>query len=143
MNVRTFALFGVAAACLFGSLVPVGAEPAPKKKERSPYAGTYTGIFTASNASGDQDGEVTLTIDDDGNVTGDSNNKTNNSTTKIKGKILKDNKATITFDVNNAEASAFGTVAKTSANGITGTMTQRNGTTYAGCIEFDLKPKAK
>jgi len=142
MNARTFSLVCAAAACLLASLGLVGTA-APPEKKRSHYAGTYTGTFTAMTTNGDQEGETTLTIDDEGNVTGESHNKTNNSTTKIKGTILKDNKATIVFEVGDGMASAFGTVAKTSTGGITGTMTQRAGTTYTGCIEFDLKPKAK
>jgi hypothetical protein len=141
MNARAYCLICLASACLLASLAPPS-KAAPEKK-RSPYAGTFSGTFTAMTTAGDVEGEVTLTVDDDGNVTGESKNKTNNSSAKITGSILKDNKATIVFDGGENSASAFGTIAKTSTGGITGTMTQRTGTTYVGCLEFDLKLKAK
>jgi len=142
MNARTFSLLCVAAACLTASLGPTGTAAAPEKK-RSPYAGTYTGTYTGITTVGDQEGEVTLTIDDDGNITGEANNKSINATATIKGQILKDNKSSIVFEFPNQKYSAFGTFSKTASGGFTGTMAQRSGTTLFGNIEYDLQPKAK
>jgi len=143
MNARAFSLFCIAAACLLASSGPVGTAAPPEKKP-SPYAGTYTGNFTSSTAAGDQEGEVTLTIDDDGNITGESNNKSINATATIKGQILKDNKSSIVFEFpGQAKYSAFGTFSKTASGGFTGTMAQRTGTTTFASIEYDLKRKAK
>ncbi len=146
MNVRAISRCLLAAACLVVSFGPLHADkPADKgeKKERCPYAGTYTGTFTFMSQQGDQEGELNLTVDDNGNVTGDVINKTSNVQQTIKGTILKDNKAASVIEANNQKTTAFGTIARTEGGGITGTMTQRLGTTALGSFEFDVKPKAK
>jgi hypothetical protein len=142
MNGRVLSHFCFAGVCLLGSLRSLEADSAPKK-ERSPYAGTYTGTYTTLAPAGNQEGEVTLTVDDDGNVTGESKHDTATATATIKGKILKDNKAALVFTWDNTKANAYGTISKTSTGGVTGTVTQKIGTTVACTIEFELKPKAK
>jgi hypothetical protein len=141
MNSRPCSLLCVAAACL---LLPAGLTKADSAdKKRSPYAGKYKGIFTAMFANGnDQEGEITVTVDDDGNSKGESFNKTMNDRAAFKGTILKDNKIATIFQINNgtAQASAFGTISKTSEGGMTGTMVERVGGRMVCAIEFDLKP---
>jgi hypothetical protein len=143
MSARAFSLCCVAAG-LFASL-GADAPKEEKKKERSPYAGAYTGTYTASNAQGDQEGEFTITIDDDGKVQGESTNKTAaNGNVKMKGTNLKDNKCILIYEYENGQkANGYGTVAKTTDGGITGTMIMRVGTTATFFIEFEAKPKAK
>jgi len=141
MNARAFTLLCVAAVCLLVSLAPAGA--APPEKKRCPFAGTYAGTYTAMSPAGDQEGEVTMTVDEDGIVTGESKGATANEKATIKGQILKDNKSSIVFESTTIRASAFGTFSKTSSGGLTGTMTQRVGTTAVASIEFEMKPKAK
>jgi hypothetical protein len=139
MNVRAFSLLCV--VTLFASL-GADAPKEEKKKERSPYAGTYTGTFTASNSQGDQEGECTMTVAEDGKVTGEALNKTDNTTVKIKGTNLKDNKIVLVYEFSNGnKANAYGTVSKTADGGVTGTLIERFGTSAQVFVEFELKPK--
>jgi hypothetical protein len=145
MNVRTLNLCSVAAACILLSLSPVASAFDAKKEEKkhSPFAGSYTGTFTFMSQQGEQEGELTITIDDGGNVTGEAKNTTSNVSQTIKGTLLKDSKAAIVLESPQQKTSAFGTISKTAAGGITGTMTQRLGTTAVGSFEFEIKPKPK
>jgi hypothetical protein len=140
MTVRAFSLLCVA-VCLLGGRALADAPKKEEKKQKSPYAGTYTGTFTFASPQGDQEGEMTLTIDDDGNVKGEAKNKTIGGDTTIKGTILKENKAVLVLESANQKANAFGTISKTEAGGVTGTLTQRVGTQVVGGIEFEANPK--
>jgi len=143
MSARAFSLLCVA-ACLLGSRAFADEPKKEEKKQPSPYAGTYTGTFTFVVPNGaDQEGEMTLTIDEGGNVKGEATNKTIGGVTKVKGTILKENKAVLVLESDTQKASAFGTISKTEAGGITGTLTQRVGTTVVGGIEFEANPKKK
>jgi hypothetical protein len=118
----------------------------PKKAEnKTKYeAGTYTGTFTASNGAGDQEGELTINIEQDGKFTGESFNKTQNFKANFKGTILKDNKSIAVFELPGGQkSSCFGTVSKTANGGWTGTLVQRVGTTAIAFVEYEvnLKPK--
>jgi hypothetical protein len=136
-------LLCAAAACLLGSRGLAGAEAPKDDKKPSPYAGTYTGTFVASNGAGDQEGDCEITIDDKGNVAGESFNKTINMKATIKGTILKNNKEVIVIEFPNAKSNAYGTISRTDNGGFTGTLIQRSGTTAFSFIEFDMNPKPK
>jgi hypothetical protein len=136
-----FLLLFFAAGCLLHSRA--GAEPPKDEKKRSPYAGTYTGTFTASNAAGDQEGDAEVTIDEKGNLTGESFNKTINAKATLKGTILKNNKEVLVIEFPNDKSNAYGTISPTANGGFTGTLIQRSGTTAFSFIEFDMNPKPK
>src|SRR5437868_3585435 len=113
MNARALCLFCVAASFVLVPARPGRSAPAPANaKGRSPFAGSYTGIFTAMTLRGDTVGEATLTVDNDGNVKGEVVNKTANLTATLKGSINKDGKASIEFEYPGQTATAFGTVVK-------------------------------
>jgi hypothetical protein len=145
MSARALPLLCVTTACLLGSRALADGEPKKEEtKKPSPYAGTYSGTFTFVTLNGaDQEGEMTLTIDEGGNVKGEATNKTIGGVTKVKGTILKENKAVLVLESDNQKANAFGTISKTEAGGITGTLTQRVGTNVVGGIEFEMNPKKK
>ena len=130
-------------ACLLGSRGLEGAEAPKDDKRPSPYAGTYTGTFMASNAGGDQEGDCEVTIDEKGNVVGESFNRTINQKATIKGMILKNNKELIVIEFPNAKSNAYGTLSRTANGGFTGTLIQRSGTTAFSFIEVDMNPKPK
>jgi hypothetical protein len=139
MNARAFSLIGVAALT-----AALAAESPKEKKERSPWAGTYTGTYTASAQGRETQGEITLTIDGRGKSTGESFNKTDNHKAKLKGAHLKDNKIVLVFEYDDGtRANAYGTVSKTADGGITGTMIQRIGDSAVFGFEFELHPKGK
>jgi hypothetical protein len=142
MNARASWLFCAAVGCLLLSLAP--SRTAPPETKRNPYAGSYSGTYTFMSQGGDQEGEMSFTVDDDGNVTGETKGNNETNVMKFKGTILKDNKSASVFEYPNGQkSSCFGTIAKTSEGGITGTVTQRMGTNAIGSIEFDVKPKKK
>jgi hypothetical protein len=144
MNARTHYLLWAAAGLLMAAAAPADADQ-PAAKKKCPFAGTYSGTYTFMSGNGDQEGLVTLmTIDDNGNITGESKDTSNDTITKIKGTVLKDSKVADVFEFPTGQkVTAFGTISKTAAGGLTGTLTQRVGTTAVGSIEFDLKPKSK
>jgi hypothetical protein len=142
MNARTFSLTALAAGVL---CVGLGAD-APKeekKQERSPWAGEYIGTYTASSPTGvEEEGEITLTVDENGKSKGESVAKGSDQKAVLKGTHLKNNKAVIVIELpNGAKANGYGTVSRLSDGGMTGTMIQRIGTQVVGGIEFELHPK--
>jgi hypothetical protein len=142
MKSHVLPLLCIAIACLLATNAQNGAAPAPQK-DRSPYVGTYQGTYTSITPGGDQEGEVTLTVDDEGNIKGEAFNKGINQTATLKGSVNKDSKASIAFEFPSLTATAYGTIAKTSTGSFTWTLTQRVGTTAFGSLEFDVKPKSK
>jgi len=150
MNVRALSLLCVAVVCLAGSR-GFGADDAakkeePKKEEKKAQfeAGTYTGTYTASTPGGDEEGELTITLDENGKFTGESQGKNSNVKAILKGTRLKDNKTITVFELANGQkASCFGTISRTANGGWTGTLIQRIGTTAVACIEYEVGPKSK
>jgi len=141
MNARTFPLTTLAAAVL---CVGLGAD-APKeekKTERSPWAGEYTGTYAGSSPAGEEEGEIILTIDENGNSSGESCAKGSDQKHILKGKHLKNNKAVIVIELpDGTKSNGYGTVSHLPDGGITGTMIQRVGTQVVAGFEFELHPK--
>jgi hypothetical protein len=146
MNARVLSHYVVAA--LFGLLLvsPTGARQGPAfaggprvQVERPPFTGNWTGSWTGLTPGGPQQGTVTITVDDEGNITGESLNKTVNQVAPIKGSVNKDGKATIEFEFPGQHHTAFGTISKTAKGSVIGTMVQKQGNSLVGTIDFELK----
>ena len=143
MNLRSYRF--VFAFLLVGLLLLIRPAAAKDVRPRSPFAGTWAGTYTAMMPNNTQEGEITATVDDQGNVKGEVWNKTVNQNATLKGTVNEDGKIKIVFEFpnQNQPATADGTVARTRKGWLTGTMTQRFGMQATGSIEFDVKPKLK
>jgi hypothetical protein len=138
MNARAVTLSSVAALCVAMLVLPAGARPGPQA-DRFNFTGSWSGTWTSQTPGGGQEGDVSLTVDDKGNVTGESFNKSANQTATIKGSINKDGKSSIDFEFPGQTYTAFGTIAKTSKGTVIGTMVQKQGHKLIGTIDFEVK----
>jgi hypothetical protein len=155
MNVRAISLLCVAVVCLAGSRAFAFDEPPnkdvstkeePKKEEKKAkfQPGTYAGTFTASGLTFVNEGEITMTLDENGKFTGEFFDKTQNIRYIFKGARLKDNKSFSVSDTPDGQKStSFGTISPTANGGWTGTLINRRGTNAVAFIEYEVSPKAK
>jgi hypothetical protein len=139
MTTRIHVKFGTA---LLGVMVLVCPATARDGKARSRFAGSYSGKYIAHNLGGeDQEGVLTSTIDEKGNITGEATNTTLNQTVKLTGTIDEDGKVKMVYEFPNATFTATGTVSKTRKGTHIGTLIQWSGMRAMGAIEFESIPK--
>jgi hypothetical protein len=132
-------VFGTA---LLGMIILISPSAANDGKARSRFAGTYTGKYVAHTPNGeDQEGTATTTVDEKGNISGESTNTTVNQTAKISGTIDEDGRIKMVYEFPNATFTATGTVSRTAKGTIIGTLIEWSGTRTMGCIEFESTPK--
>jgi len=124
-------------------------QPAAAQDDRdvARFAGTYTGKYTffAPGADEPQEGVITSTVDEKGNVTGEGTNTTVNQTAKHTGTIDADGRVKLVIEFPNATYTCVGTAAKTKKGGIVGTLIQKSGARMMGALEYEvtLKDSAK
>ncbi len=141
MNLRARPLACAGAVFLVLVAGPVSGAPVTQtKKSVNPFAGKWSGTWTGLTPGGQQEGEVTLTVDEEGNMKGESFNQTVRQTAIINGTFEKDGRHTIEINFPNATYTASGTVSKTSKGTVIGTLTQKAGDRVMGSIQFEIRP---
>ena len=119
-------------------------EPKKAEKKAQFQPGTYAGTFTASGPNFVNEGEITMTLDENGKFTGEFFDKTQNIKYIFKGARLKDNKSISVSDTPDGQkSSSFGTISPTANGGWTGTLINRRGTNAVAFIEYEVSPKPK
>ena len=126
-------------AALLGLVLLTCHGVAADGRQKSRFAGTYSGKFTTTD---NQEGVVTVTVDDKGNITGESTNTTLDQTAKLSGTVDDDGRGKIVFEFPTATYTASGVSSKTAKGTIIGIMIQRSGMRAMGAIEFELIPKS-
>jgi Flp pilus assembly protein TadG len=139
MTTRIHVQFGTA---LIGVMILVCPGNASDGKARSRFAGSYSGKYVGHNVGGeDQEGTMTSTVDEKGNITGEATNTTLNQTVKLTGTIDEDGKVKMVYEFPNATFTATGTASKTRKGTIIGTLIQWSGMRAMSAIEFESIPK--
>jgi hypothetical protein len=128
---------------LFGLTILTCPGSANDERERSRFAGTYSGkyIFMAPNLDEPQEGVITSSIDDKGNITGEGTNTTQNQTAKHTGTIDEDGRVKLVIEFPNATFTCVGTASKTRKGTIIATLTQKSGMKAMGVVELEVAPK--
>jgi hypothetical protein len=141
---RAHAPLLVLGLCLAALTGPAAAED----KERSPFAGKYSGewTFKSSNAlfRNKQRGKLTLSIAASGKVTGTIENLTFRKKADVKGFIDGDGELDVTFEFDNQAYRLKGALTKTKRGDLKGTVSQSWDFAKAypvGTIELDLPSK--
>jgi hypothetical protein len=107
----------------------------------SPYAGNYSGPYTAKSSDyGEQSGRLTLSSDSSGRVKGKFQNRTSGRTADITGSVTDDGDIQLVLEWPDATFTIKGTVVKTRAGHLKGTLNQYQGKQVVAVIEIDLLP---
>jgi hypothetical protein len=128
---------------LLGVMILACPGAANDGKARSRFAGSYTGKYVShpgGNAE-DQEGVVTSSVDEKGNISGEATNTTLNQTAKISGTIDEDGRVKMVYEFPSATYTATGTASKTAKGTIIGTLIQWSGMRAISSIEFESTPK--
>lgn len=139
---RVHAPFLVIGFCL----IALAGSAFAQDKERSPFAGKYSGewTFKSSNAlfPNNQRGKLTLSIAASGRVTGTLENTTFGKKADVKGFTDEDGGLDVTVEYSDQGYQLKGTVNKTKRGNLKGTVGQYFGKDNpVGTIELDLPPK--
>jgi hypothetical protein len=127
---------------LLGMMILISPGAANDGKARSRFAGSYTGKYIAHPPNGeDQEGILTSTTDEKGNISGEATNTTLNQSLKMTGTIDEDGRVKMVFEFPGATYTATGTASKTAKGTIIGTLIQWSGMRTMGSIEFESIPK--
>ncbi len=136
-----FRLFAVVAFAALSGMILVGCGGGSSSPStRSPFAGAYSGTFSAVTQGQNQNGTLSATVGTDGKLTGSSTNTTVGATATVTGSVSNSGALTTTLTFPNATYTASGTVSKNSAGHMVGSLTQYSGNTNFGTITIDLTP---
>ena len=123
------------------------AEPGAgqQKPTRSPFAGEYSGPFlTKSLRKGSQDndkGTYTITVAVDGKVTGNTLSSITKARTSVTGTVDPEGKVIFTIKYGSQEYMMKGTVTKTTAGALKGSLLQYSGREAIAQDDIELRPK--
>jgi hypothetical protein len=133
-----------AAALVFACALLVQAESGTgQEKPPSPFAGDYNGPYNSigmhRNYRGNN-GIYAITIDANGNIGGNTKSNTTGDITKLRGSIEPDGKTVIVVKFPSQTYTMKGTLTKTSAGNIRGTLVQYTQGEAVARDEIDLRP---
>lgn len=95
----------------------------------SPYQGRYRGPWILKTSAGDRHGEWTLSINADGKVTGKEEDYRTGRTADLNGSINDDGEVRVLCEYPDSTTTIKGTVVKTRAGHLKGTLAQYSGKT--------------
>jgi len=111
------------------------------KLTNSSYKGSYSGPYTVeAGIFGEQTGRFTLSIDEDGRVTGKAENHTTNRRADMTGSVNDDGDIKLLLEWSDATYTIKGTVTKTKSGHLKGTLNQYSGKSVIATITMDLSP---
>ena len=112
------------------------------KPSDSPYMGSYRGPYIVeAGIFGEQTGRFTLSIDEDGKVTGKAENYTIGRSADMNGSVNEDGDIKLLVEWSDATYTIKGTVTKTKSGHLKGTLNQYSGKEVIATIKMDLSPR--
>jgi hypothetical protein len=136
MCAAAFALSLVAAG-----LVGCGGGSGSGVNNTRSFTGKYGGTFAGTVNGMVDNGTLTGTVASDGSLTGMSHSNAANADGTVTGTISTAGVVASTFVYPGATYTASGTISKTSAGHLIGTLTEFSGTTAIGSFTIDLGPQ--
>lgn len=134
-------LFGFASTTLTKDYTPNCLAAHVDRLADVPYAGQYTGPYTVkASVFGNQSGKFTLSIGEDGKVTGKAENYTVGKTADISGSVNENGDINLIAEWSDSTYTIKGTAIKTKGGHLQGTLTQYAGKKVVCTIEIDLLP---
>jgi hypothetical protein len=118
-------------------------DPRPEKCRISPFAGKYSGSYVwQTPRMTTQEGIARLSISHDGQVTGSADNLTIGQAAFLQGSISEHGTIELLSDFSKEVFTLKGTITKTAARHLVGTVTQYFGRAQPfGSVRFDLRPE--
>jgi hypothetical protein len=131
----------LALSLVAAGLVGCGGGSGSSVNNTRSFTGKYGGTFSGTVNGVADTGTLTETIASDGSLTGISHSNAANADATVTGTISTAGVVASTFVYPSATYTASGTVSKTSAGHLIGTLTEFSGATAIGSFTIDLSPQ--